>query len=117
MSLLTYIGIARKVYKELSIQKQFNKKFLVPYLEELELRHKGKFQPEQKGKILKYYGLFITSFLCSTYKRLYGKTLTDDERKRATLFGILTPVGDDLFDIDKLSVEDIHTITYNPQAY
>jgi hypothetical protein len=117
MSLLTYINIATKVYKELRIQKQFNKDFLIPYLNELETRHNGKFQPEQKGKILKYYGLFITSFLCSSYKRLYGKRLSPDERKRATLFGILTPVGDDLFDIDKLSIDDIRTITFHPEEY
>jgi hypothetical protein len=117
MSVLTYINIGRRVYKEISIQKQFNKDFLIPYLDELETKHHGKFEPEQRGKILKYYGLFITSFLCSSYKRLYDETLTPDERKRATLFGVLTPVGDDLFDIDKLSIEDIRTITYRPEEY
>jgi len=117
MSVITYINIARRVYKEIQTQKQFNKDFLIPYLDELEQRHHGTFQPEQRGKILKYYGLFITSFLCSSYKRLYGEQLTADERKRATLFGILTPVGDDLFDIDKLPVADIHAITFTPQQY
>ncbi len=117
MSVLTYFNIARRVYKEINIQKQFNKDFLIPYLDELETRHTGKFEPEQRGKILKYYGLFITSFLCSSYKRLYGETLSPDERKRATLFGILTPVGDDLFDIDKLGIEDIRLITYHPEDY
>lgn len=117
MSLLTYTGIARKVYREIKTQKQFNQNFLIPYLSELEIKHKGQFAPEQKHKILNYYGLFITSFLCSSYKRLYGKRLTDDERKRATLFGILTPVGDDLFDIDKLSTEDIRQITFKPESY
>src|SRR3569833_627789 len=109
MSVATYINIARKVYKEIRIQKKFNRDFLVPYLDELEQRHNGTFQPEQRGKILNYYGLFFTSFLCSSYKRLYGQTLSPDERKRATLFGSLTPVGDDLFDIDMLSPADIYT--------
>ncbi len=117
MSLFSYISIARKVYREIKVQKQFNKDFLVPYLEELETKYSGIFKPEQKGKILNYYGMFITSFLCSSYKRLYGKTLTADERKRATLFGILTPVGDDLFDIDKLDIDSIKQITYNPDSY
>src|SRR4051794_11773627 len=107
MNFFRYINIARKVYGEIQVQKQFNKTFLIPYLDELEEKYNGKFQPEQRNKILKYYGLFITSFLCSSYKRLYGKKLSDDERKRATLFGILTPVGDDLFDIDKLDKESI----------
>lgn len=117
MNFFRYISIANKVYKEIKIQKQFNKTFLIPYLNELEKKYNGKFQPEQRGKILKYYGLFITSFLCSSYKRLYGKVLSDEERKRATLFGILTPVGDDLFDIDKLDNESIQHITFHPETF
>jgi hypothetical protein len=117
MRLLKYINISRGVYKEIKKQKQYNKTFLVPYLEELENKYDGKFRDEQKKKILDYYGLFITSFLCSSYTRLRGRTLTDAERKRATLFGILTPVGDDLFDEDKLDMESIRSITYHPQDY
>lgn len=117
MNFLRYISIAKKVYSELKIQKQFNKTFLVPYLNELEKKYDGKFQPEQRKKILKYYGLLITSFLCSSYKRLYGKVLSDEERKRATLFGVLTPVGDDLFDIDKLDNESIRQITFEPESF
>jgi hypothetical protein len=112
-----YFNIARKVYREIKTQKQFNRSFLVPYLHELEERYQGTFQQEQKKKILDYYGLFITSFLCSSYKRLYGKVLGNEERKRATLFGILTPVGDDLFDIDKLDNDSIREITFHPENY
>jgi hypothetical protein len=117
MSFFRYINIARRIYKEIQIQKKFNEDFLIPYLKELEIKYNGKFHQEQKQKILNYYGLFITSFLCSSYKKLYGQTLSFDERKRATLFGILTPVGDDLFDIDKLKIEDIRKITFDPENY
>jgi hypothetical protein len=117
MKLFKYISISRSVYKEIKKQKQYNKTFLVPYLEQLENRYGGKFRDEQKKKILDYYGVFITSFLCNSYTRLHGRPLTDAERKRATLFGILTPVGDDLFDEDKLDMESIRAITYNPQNY
>jgi hypothetical protein len=117
MNVFNYVNAFNHVYKEIKVQRRFTKDFLIPYLTELELKHGGNFQNEQKGKILKYYGLFITSFLCSSYKRLYSKSLSPDERKRATLFGILTPVGDDLFDIDKLSVDDIFAITYRPEEY
>jgi hypothetical protein len=117
MNLFSYISAFRKIYKEIKVQKQFNKDFLIPCLNELEKKYRGHFQPEQRVKILNYYGLFITSFLCSSYKRLYGETLDYNERKRATLFGILTPVGDDLFDVDKLDIESIRTITYHPENF
>ena len=117
MRLFRYINISRHVYKEIKKQQQYNKTFLVPYLHELENKYGGTFPDEQKKKILNYYGLFITSFLCSNYTKLYGRTLTDVEKKRSTLFGILTPAGDDLFDVDKLDTERIHLITYDPQNY
>jgi hypothetical protein len=117
MRLFKYAGIILRVYKEIRNQKKYNRSFLLPYLQQLEIKYGGKFSNEQKQKILNYYGLFITSFLCSSYKKLQGKTLTAAERKRATLFGILTPVGDDLFDEEKLDVESIRSITFNPESY
>ena len=112
-----YVSAFRNVYKEIGLQKRFNATFLLPYLNALEKKYGGTFAPEQRQKIVNYYGLFITSFLCSSYKRLYKQTLTEEERKRATLFGILTPVGDDLFDIDKLDIESIKAITFQPENY
>jgi hypothetical protein len=117
MNVSRYIKAFISVYKEIRIQKQYNKSFLLPYLHDLEEKYSGQFSAEQKKKITDYYGLFITSFLCSSYKRLYGKQLTDAERKRATLFGILTPVGDDLFDIDKLDHKSIEQITFKPETF
>lgn len=114
MRLSRFIQISYRVYKEIKKQKQYNKAFLVPYLHELENKYNGKFSEEQRKKILDYYGLFITSFLCSSYTRLRGRPLTNAERKRATLFGILTPVGDDLFDVDKLDMDSIRCITFTP---
>lgn len=116
MNIFTYIRAFREVYKELQVQKRYNKTFLVPYLKTLEEKYNGSFSAEQKNKIINYYGLFITSFLCSSYKRLNGKTLTENERKRATLFGILTPVGDDLFDVSKLNKESIRQLTFYPET-
>lgn len=117
MSWLNYLRAYKTLYKELIIQKKYNQQFLIPYLNELEKKYSGKFSDEQKEKILKYYGLFITAFLCSSYKRLEGGILSKEERKRATLFGILTPIGDDLFDIDNLEHNDIEAITYHPEKF
>lgn len=117
MRLFTYFSIILRIYREIKFQKHYNKVFLLPYLQKLEETYNGKFKDEQKQKISNYYGLFITSFLCSSYKRLQGKKLSDAERKRATLFGILTPIGDDLFDEDKLDIESIRSITFNPENY
>ena len=117
MRLFKYISTIISIYREIKFQKHYNQVFLLPYLQQLENEYNGKFKEEQKQKILNYYGLFITSFLCSSYKKLQGRQFTDAERKRATLFGILTPVGDDLFDEDKLDIESIQSITFDPENY
>jgi hypothetical protein len=98
-------------------QQDYIQTFLNPYLRELEKKYSGKFEDEQLKKIRQYYGLFIPTILCSTYKHLYDENYTQAERKRATLFGVLTPVGDDLFDIDKLDAAAINEITYRPESY
>ena len=115
--LLSYIRTIARLRKELKKQQEYIHTFLNPYLVELQNKFDGKFDEEQLKKIRQYYGLFIPTILCSSYKHLYDKGYTEAERKRATLFGILTPVGDDLFDIDKLDAEAITLITYEPQRY
>lgn len=117
MNVFDYIQSFIQVIKELQIQRKFNESFLLPYVNELEKKYDGKFSPEQKFKIEKYYGIFIPTILCSSYKKLVGLNLSPSERKRASLFGILTPVGDDLFDVDKLSIEKITALTFDPKNY
>lgn len=117
MNLLIFIRALWNVRKEISVQKKMNLSYLVPYMNSLEERYGGMFAAEQRKKILNYYGLFIPSVLCGSYKRLYAQKLTDEERKRVSLFGILTPIGDDLFDIDKLDANSIRTIAFAPDEY
>lgn len=106
-----------ELWADIKTQRAFNASFLIPHIEALEKKYQGNFHTGQKEKILNYYGLFIPAVLAASYKRLYQQPFTDEERKRVTLFGILTPVGDDLFDIDKLDIESIRTITYTPHLY
>ncbi|MGI8634947.1 MAG: hypothetical protein ACR2KZ_06055, partial [Segetibacter sp.] len=115
--LSSYLRTIVRLRKEFKKQQHYIHTFLNPYLFELEQKFDGKFDEDQLKKIRQYYGLFIPTILCSSYKHLYNEEYTQAERKRATLFGVLTPVGDDLFDIDKLSVEAINEITYRPEDY
>lgn len=117
MIIFSYLRTMIRFRKELKEQQHFIRTYLNPYLEELQKKYNGAFDEEQLKKIRSYYGLFIPTILCSSYKHLYNEKYTDAERKRATLFGILTPVGDDLFDIDKLNVDEINEITYRPEMY
>lgn len=115
--MLSYVRTVLRLRKELKTQQDYIYTFLNPYLFELQEKYSCTFHEEQLKKIRQYYGLFIPTILCSSYKHLYNEQYTEAERKRATLFGILTPVGDDLFDIDKLDVTAINEITYRPETF
>lgn len=117
MMIASYVRTVGRLIKELGKQRHYIHSFLNPYLLHLEKKYSGQFDEEQLKKIKSYYGLFIPTILCSSYKNLYGKDYREAERKRATLFGVLTPVGDDLFDIDKLDTAAITEITYYPHNY
>lgn len=117
MTLINYLTACYQVIKELHRQQQFNNTFLTAYLQELEEKYQGKFSEEQRFKIEKYYGRLIAPILCGTYKLLYGEKLSEAERKRATLFGILTPMGDDLFDVHDLPIDNIKKLTFEPARY
>ncbi len=117
MNIFTYIKAFHHLWKDIQAQRAFNKAFLLPYMEALEKKYDGRFHPGQKEKIKNYYGLFIPAVLAASFKRLYNEPFTAEEQERVTLFGILTPVGDDLFDIDKLDIGAIRTITYTPESF
>lgn len=117
MNFLNYFTAGFQVVKELRKQQKFNQDFLIDYLSELENKYQGNFSEEQLFKINQYYGLLIGPILCGSYKMLYDQAFSMEERKRATLFGILTPLGDDLFDVHHLSIEKISTLTFEPDQY
>lgn len=117
MNVVDYVMSFVQVMKALRVQNKYKHTFLLPYIESLENKFGGSFTAEQKFKIEKYYGVFIPAILCSSYKNLYGSELNERERKRASLFGILTPIGDDLFDVDKLSIDKITALSFEPEVY
>lgn len=113
----SYLRTFSRLRKEVRKQQEYIHKFLNPYLDDLQKKYAGTFDEEQLKKIRQYYALFIPTILCSSYKHLYNEPYSEAERKRATLFGILTPVGDDLFDIDKPDIDAVKEITYHPEDY
>ena len=104
-------------YKEVQFQKKYQAENLIPKLNRLEKQYFGSFSKEQKKKIINYYGLFISSILCSNIKKLYSAPYSIEEREKATYFGILTPVGDDLFDIEQLPLEALKKLSLTPNEY
>ncbi len=112
-----FLELFYDLYREFRIQKKFNRRFLSPYLKQLEQKFEGNFSEALLKKIENYYCQFIPVLLCSRYKKLYGKRLSETERTRAMWCGILTPVFDDLIDAENYSLDYLPDTIEAHQAF
>lgn len=117
MQALKIFHTYRRLRKELQLQKAFNASFLEDELARLQQQYKGVFSQPLLKKIKGFYGLLVPTVLCSSYCHLAGEKFTDDERRRAMVISIMTPVYDDFFDEGTLTTKGIEEITARPQSY
>lgn len=117
MKALTFFKVIFTLLRELRVQRKFNQEYLIPKIKSLEATCDGHFTPEQLFKIKNYYSLFIPTLICSQLKYIYNDELSNTERMRTTLFGILTPLYDDIFDLESLSDSEYKQITLQPNEY
>lgn len=117
MKLYYLIKVFVQLYFEIVRQKKFIQKNIIPFLDSLERKHQGKFPEDQRKKIIRYYSIFIPVVLCHSFKNLTGKSLSVNERLKASYAGILTPVYDDLFEYSSIDQNQINQLTLTPQVY
>jgi hypothetical protein len=117
MHLFQLVQVSRQLQKEVHLQQQFNKKWLLPLLKDLEFKHNGKFPLATHKKIYQYYGVYVPAVICNAYCKLNGKKMTDLEQQCATMFGILSPLYDDFFDERALKKDKIESLTKDPYSF
>lgn len=89
----------------------------MPFVISLEKKYQGKFTGYQKFKIYHYYSLLVPTVLCSNFRRLYGQPFTETDRKSGTLTGLSSPLFDDLFDQQQVSIHVLKEISDNPASF
>lgn len=92
------------IYKELRAQKKYINDIVEPYLNKLEVRHNGLFTKYQRFKITSSYCLYVPVIVCYSVSRLIGQPISQEQRKSATMMGLITPLYDDL--LDELNLTD-----------
>lgn len=97
-------------------QKRYNQQFIPVYLQPFYLQYKQELLPATLKKIHNYYCLGVPA-TCAIYAGIYGKKLTTDQRKLATLAGILTPLIDNFTDHQTLSAEALDRLTTAPERF
>lgn len=116
MYLLRLITVSRFVFDFFKVQKQYNNQFIDAYLQPFHQQYGRTIKASALEKIKKYYCLGIP-VTCASYKKIYGKALSEKERELATLTGIITPLIDDFTDEKTLSDENIEALTSAPEDY
>ena len=116
MYLLRIIRVARFVFRFFSIQKKYNDQFIDAYLQPFHEKYGRTISDPTLKKIKKYYCLGIP-VTCNSYKKLYGKTLSDKERELATITGIITPIIDDFTDEKTLTRDRLEALTSDPKNF
>ncbi|MES2647158.1 MAG: hypothetical protein V4717_09805 [Bacteroidota bacterium] len=116
MYLLRLFSVSNFVFKFFKIQRQYNDQFIDAYLQPFYNEYGHSIKDSALQKIKKYYCLGIP-VTCASYKKIYGKDLSDKERELATLTGIITPLIDDFTDEKTLSDESIEALTSYPETY
>ena len=116
MHLLRLITVSRFVFKFFKVQQQYNNAFIDDFLRPFHEQYGQTIKDSALLKIKKYYCLGIP-VTCASYKKIYGKSLSDKERELATLTGIITPLIDDFTDEKTLSDEKIEALTSLPETY
>ncbi len=117
MQLIKIIKVYNRLRQQSVLQKYYNHQFLEPFLYSLENKYNGRFTNSFLKKIKKFYCLLVPTVLCSSYCNLAGRTFTEQERKKATIISLMTPLYDDFFDNKTLSADQIEIITKNPADF
>lgn len=117
MNLFTFFQTAFITLREVVKQKKYIKSFVVPYLDSLEKDFQGSFTPYQRQKFFTIYCILNPVILGTNFRRLFGEPYTEADRWSATMTGLSTPIFDDLFDEQLLSIEQIKILALNPESY
>lgn len=104
------------VVRFFAAQKQYNKAFIGLFFQPFYEKWGRSLSAATLKKITQYYCLGIP-ITCASYKKIYGGSLSTNERSLATLAAIITPLIDDFTDEKTLSHAQIESLTAQPHNY
>jgi hypothetical protein len=116
MYLFSFIkSIGSLTLKTFSGLKQ-SEKWATSFLYTIEEKFDGKFDIKTLEKIVKRYSI-QQHFINDSFSSLYGRNNIEKEKVRNLLYFIMVSVYDDFFDDKTLTLEQIDSIFYHPEAF
>ena len=82
----------------------------------VELKFDGKFDQKTLEKVVKRYSI-QQHFINDSFSSLYGRNNNVNEKERNLLYFIMVSVYDDFFDDKTLTLKQIDSIFYHPEAF
>jgi len=116
MYLLRLIKVTRVFLRFIKTQHKFNDHFIDGFLSPFYKLYNTELSPPSLHKIRKYYCIGVP-VVCAAYTKVYGRDLSEEERKNAVLGGILTPLIDDFTDNKQLAPEQVENLISFPVQY
>jgi hypothetical protein len=110
-------GLLYAVIKNINRQKKFIEKNISPELESALKKADGSFDASDCEKITGYYGLAVPAVLGEAFCALRGEPMNERERNCTTSQGVITGLGDDFFDKQRLSDEAVKDLVENPHNF
>lgn len=105
------------VVSDIRKQKDFLRKHVAPLLEEAKQTSDGGLDENDIKKITGYYGLAVPAILGEAFCALRGREMTEKERLCSTCQGGMTGLGDDFFDKQRLSEEELKDFIERPEHF
>jgi hypothetical protein len=98
-------------------QQIFIRKHIDPLLEEARQTTDESLDENDIKKITGYYGLAVPAILGEAFCALRGSAMTEKERMCSTCQGGMTGLGDDFFDKQRLSEEELKDFIERPEHF
>lgn len=117
MNLFQFTRIVVRLARRIGYQKNYNNLHLYPLLNKVQREFGEQLDDVQLKKMTHYYCLLVPPVLCENFTRITGREMTEEERYKAMLMGINTPLFDDFFDSKEMTGDEIKQITHHPEAY
>lgn len=116
----TYIQLLKSVIyigRFLKRQKGYNDAYVKNFLEPHYNYYNRKLNPGTQRKIFSYYVPAIPLFVHGISILQRGSGLSVTETQKSILMGILTPVYDDLLDLNQIAIEHQKQVFLHPESY
>ena len=86
------------------------------YLDAIEKKEQGQFNPHTKKKIAVSYGIYLP-IICDAFAELHGRATNEREKEHFIRYFICSSLFDDFTDYKTIPDETIQAVSFRPESF